>query len=175
MSNERSPLEDCSTTIGTSCIASRMGELQSARMWGERAGSGGAHAHQGVAVCSGLRHPLQPRAIELMDDPQDRSAVPVRGDTERDGAFEKRRAVFAHRVSNFLAGRDGRRRAIDQRIPRQPGFAKLGNADGLPDLLGWRVEVVFELNAARGLLDLFRVHWSISFSKTLRASMRAGQ
>lgn len=38
MSKDRSPLEDCSTTMGTSCIASRIGELLSFENVGKRAG-----------------------------------------------------------------------------------------------------------------------------------------
>src|SRR5689334_2027591 len=103
MSNDRSPRLDCSMTIGTSCIMSRIGDLLRLqgifRCW--RAASGRAHQRRPVRGLRRLSRLTDVR--ELMDDPQPRAAIDARADLKRHDALDERRLVLTNAETNLLA------------------------------------------------------------------------
>ena len=85
--------------------------------------------------------------------------------------FEKRKQF----VADFLTWRFGERLRVGKCIPGQPFLAEFRDADSAPYFVRRRVQLIFLLEPALLRFGLQVVHWSISFSKSLRASMRAGQ
>src|SRR5271157_5165795 len=116
MSKDRSPRFDCSRTMGTSCIASRMTWIPG----GLQPPSGG-HTHAAKVVIRAIAACV---ALNPMDDPEQRAALKPGLDLERDRAFRERSAFLAHSVADLHAGngRDGL--WLGEIRLRQPSLAK---------------------------------------------------
>ena len=85
------PRLDCSTTIGTSCIASRIGDLLTCKLcWVRHVVSGGEHQEWNVAVRGGERHPVKTIIRQFMDDLKAGPTCRVRGNRECHDAFEEK-------------------------------------------------------------------------------------
>ncbi|GMB81336.1 hypothetical protein NN6n1_21190 [Shinella zoogloeoides] len=137
--------------------------------------SGRAHLRAAVVVYGPGHGRGEPGIVEAMDDAKRRAARLVGAELECHDAFEMGRFIVADPVTDLLAGDRRDRRGIGKPVRRQPPLAKGGNADRPPYLVGRRVEFVFEIEAGGRAVGYPVAHWSMSFSKSFRASIRAGQ
>ena len=123
-----------------------------------------------------LAEPLIGRMPEFGDNAQAGAAGRIRDDRERHRAFKERWSVVAQAIMDFLArcdsaGAGSANASFGNQFSRKSGMLIACT----PDLLRRFIQIEFQFDAVFLFFGLSIVHWSISFSKTLRASMRAGQ
>ena len=85
--------------------------------------------------------------------------------------MERRRAAYNSWPDVIVAGAGSANASFGNQFSRKSGMLIACT----PDLLRRFIQIEFQFDAVFLFFGLSIVHWSISFSKTLRASMRAGQ